>query len=185
MRAAVLFLAVALCGCPLVPVLVVTPDGGPRPTTTLRGPQVAFYIAPEHVDSTLVEIGVRGDGFDRLSITLASGERRDVRPSHQGVRLHDEILVVQSRRGREDVPLADVDRFVVRDRRSAFGTLGLTAAMTFSGAAIGSLIGWTPERTGWSGLQRGATIGAGIGGAVGALAATTDRYRYDVHVTGF
>ena len=185
MRVAIWLLAVVLCGCPLVPALVVTPDGGPRPATTLRGPQVAFYVAPERVDSALVDLDVRWGGFDRLSLTLASGERRSVRPSRQGVRLRDGILVVQSRFGRENVPLAGVGRFVVRERRSAAEALGITAATAAVGALVGGLVASAPEGAGWRGFRRGAAIGAGLGATAGALAATTDRDQYDVHVAGF
>ncbi len=185
MRAAVCLLAVALCGCPLVPALVVTPDGGPRPTPALRGPQIAWFVAPESVDSALVRFDAQLGGVDRLSITLASGERQEIHPARQGVRLHDGILVVQSRRVREDLPLAEVDRFVLRNRFSAVETLGLTAAVSFAGAFIGGLAGSGSEGAGWHGFRRGATVGAGIGAAVGALTSTADRDRYDVHVAGF
>ena len=185
MRAVVLLSALSLSGCSLIPVLLLTPDGGPRPSQVLRGPRVGFFVTPGRVDSALQHVDVVWGGIDRLSVTLASGERRSVRPDTAGVRVQGGILVVRSRGRTETLPLATVSRFVARERPTAFEALGLTAAVAVGGAFIGGLTGALPENAGWQGVGRGAAVGAAIGAGVGALASTVDRNRYDVRLAGF
>lgn len=185
MRAVIVLLALSVSGCSLIPVLLLTPDGGPRPSQGLSGPRIGFFATPARVDSALQHVDVEWGGIDRLSVTLASGERRSIRPDVAGIRVQDGILAVRSRGRAETLPLASVSRFVARKRPTAFEALGLTAAVAVGGAFIGGLTGALPENAGWQGVGRGAAVGAAIGAGVGALASTADRDSYDVHVAGF
>ena len=185
MRVSVLLLALSLSGCSLIPIWLLTPDGGPRPSQALRGPRVGFFVTPTRADSTLRHVDAAWNGIDRLSLTLASGERRDFRPDTAGVRVQGGILAVRSRGRFEALPLASVSRLVARRRPTALEALGLTAAVAVGGAFIGGLTGGLTENPTWRGAGRGAMAGAAVGAGLGAVASTTDREAYDLHVAGF
>ena len=185
MRVALVLLALLLSGCSLIPVLLLTPDGEPRPTPALGGARVPYFAPPGQVDSTLQDIDVRWGGIDRLSVTLASGERLHLRPDTAGVRVRGGILVVRAHRRDASLPLATVSRFVARDRPSLLESLGLAATVAVGGAFVGGLAGAGTENAGWHSIRRGATIGAAVGAGVGAVASTVDRNFYDVRVAGF